>query len=93
MGGFVFALALLIVVDASLRGGRSPLPPPLGEGLTCGRGGRGSGGVAAAGVAAVGVAAAGVVAAGVWRAWPRVALRCPGTWSHLLSYASCVSTG
>ena len=57
--------------------GAIPLPPPLGEGLTCSRG---RGGLAAVGVAAAGradvrrwqrrvVAAAG--SGGYWRVWPR----------------------
>jgi hypothetical protein len=70
-------MVLSDVVDATLLRGRSPLPPPLGEGLTCGRG---HGWLVAVGVAAAGradvrrwqrrvVAAAG--SSGYWRVWPR----------------------
>ena len=44
-------MALSEVVDATLLRGRSPSPPPLGEGLMCGRG---RGWLAAVGVAVAG---------------------------------------
>ncbi len=68
---------ILSKMDGGTRAGTGPLPSPLGVGLTCGRGGRGSGGAGGAAVAAAGggsggqrrvvagVAAAGVAAAGV----------------------------
>ena len=75
MGGFVtFAYGAVGRRGRHPIEGAIPLPPPLGEGLTCGRG-DGSGGRGSAGRADVRRWQRRVVAAvgsgGHWRVWPR----------------------